>query len=145
MAPTVDLRAILGPIVETVAGLVFPDSVAIEAAVDTQDDAGDTVRTWVAWAEGVPALIAPITAREQSVSPVPVSMTDVSILLSGDRAVLPSYRIRSEYAAPQDLASSDPRPPDVWDVVGVARDEARVTTTVYGRRVTPGVPNEAGS
>lgn len=143
--PAIDLRAILGPIVDTVADLIFPDLVSIEAPAETQDPAGDVTRTWVAWASGVPALIAPVGAREASASPVAITTQDVSILLAGDRAIEPHYRIRAEYQAPQDLASADPRPGDRWDVVGVVRDEARVTTTVYGRRVELGTPDESGS
>jgi head-tail adaptor len=131
--PTVDLRSILGPVIDTVAGLVFPDVVSIESPVREQDDTGDPVTTWAPVWTDVPALIAPVSGREASSSGLPITTDDVSILLAGDVAVETSYRIVSEF--------------DRWDVVGVIRDEVRVTTTAYGRRVIPGTPEEgeAGS
>lgn len=138
--PVIDLRSILEPIVGTVAGLVFPDEVTIEDPVQTQDGTGDPFLTWDTVDEDVPALISPANSSTAATfGSVPVMQTDVVILLAGDRDVRPSYRIRNQYVPTDD---PDPRQGDRWDVIGVTRDEVRVTTTVLGRRVTPGTPDE---
>ena len=129
--PVVDLNAILSPIIGTVADLVFPDLVTIEAPARTQDTAGDPVTTWTAIESDVPALISPVSAREQSISPVPLTITDVSILMPGVVSVPPEGRVTSAT--------------DSWDVLGVQVDVVRVMTTVLGRRQVPGTPDEDGS
>jgi head-tail adaptor len=138
--PVVDLHSILGPIVGTVAGLVFPDLVTIEKPARTQDESGDVTSTWDTVDDDVPALISPASSSESSVfGAVPILQTDVTILLAGDRDVWPSYRIRNQTPGPDD---PDPRQGDRWDVVGVTRDEVKVTTTVLARRNAPGTPDE---
>lgn len=129
--PVVDLNAILTPIIETVADLVFPDLVTIESPVRTRDASGDPLTTWIALETDVPALISPVSAREQSVSAVPLTITDVSILMPGVAAVPPESRITSAT--------------DSWDVLGIQVDVVRVMTTVIGRRQVPGTPDEDGS
>ena len=140
--PVVDLHSILRPVTGLVADLAFPDLVAIEAPTHTQTATGDPVRSWTPVTDGehVPALISPVTANEQTISPVVLHITDVKILLAGDRAIGTDYRIRNEAAGQED----EPREPDVWDVIGVQVDEARVLTTVIGRRQDPGTPDEEG-
>jgi head-tail adaptor len=138
--PAIDLRTILTPVVGQVATLVFPDTVAIEEPVPVQDDTGDPVLTWDSIEEGVPALIEPVNARSAAYfMGATVTTTDVTITLAGDRDIHPDYRIRAEYSPPDD---PDPRQTDRWDVVGVSRDPARVTTVVLGRRTAPGTPDE---
>lgn len=138
--PVIDLRSILGPVIGTVADLVFPDSVTIEEPIQTQDATGDPSLLWDAIEEDVPALISPVNSSTAATfGSVPVMATDVTILLAGDRDVRASYRIRNQHVP---AADPDPRQGDRWDVIGVQRDEVRVTTTVLGRRVAPGTPDE---
>lgn len=138
--PGIDLRGLLGPIVQTVAATVFPTTVAIEKPARTQDATGDPIDTWDTVDDAVPAVIEPVNSRTIGLFVnVPVETTDVTILLAGDRDVQADYRIREEYVPPSD---PDPRIGDRWDVVGVARDPARATTTVLGRRRDPGTPDE---
>lgn len=142
MSPVIDLRSILEPIVGTVAGLVFPDLVTVEYPSVTQDATGDPTTTWESLDVGVPALISPAgSSTSGTFGAVPVMASDVVILLPGDRDVLPSYRIRNEYV-PNTEEGRPFRIGDRWDVVGVTRDEARVTTSVLGRRMVPGTPDE---
>lgn len=140
--PAIDLRAILTPIVAQIADLVFPDLVDIEEPVRQQDDTGDAIDTYEAIADGssVPALIEPVTTRSATYFVnVPTHTTDVTITLAGDRDIRPEYRIRALYVPPSD---PDARSGDRWDVEGVARDPARATTVILGRRRTPGTPDE---
>jgi head-tail adaptor len=138
--PAIDLRGLLGPIVQQVAATVFPTTVAIERPVRTQDDAGDPIDTWEDVDADVPAVIEPLSNRTAAYFPnVPTESTDVSILLAGDRDIQPEYRIREEYVP---TADPDPRAGDRWDVVGVSRDPARATTIILGRRRRPGTPDE---
>lgn len=140
MSPVIDLAAILAPIIGTVADLVFPDLVTIEEPNRTQDATGDTFDTWDTLYADVPAVIAPLNARTSAqFTNIPVGQTDVTITLAGDRDIHLDYRIRSQTIPPSD---PDARPGDRWDVLGVSRDEARVTTTVLARRREPGTPDE---
>ena len=142
--PIIDLAGILGPVVETVASMVFPSTVSIEAPVRTQDATGDATTAYEVVDAGVPALIEPANSRETSgvFGGVTILATDVLITLAGDRYIEQDYRILVEDIPPDD---PDPRTGDRWDVVGVARDPARVTTTILGRSRTPGTPDEDGS
>jgi hypothetical protein len=137
--PAIDLRALLGPAVTQVADLLFPDTVAIEAPVRVQDATGDPTDTWDTL-DTSPALIESVTSRQASYfGNVPIQVDDVAITLPGDRDIRQEYRLRAEYVPPSD---PDVRIGDRWDVVGVTRDPARVTTTVLGRRRQPGTPDE---
>ena len=138
----IDLRGILTPVVAQIAELVFPDTVAIETPIRTQDDTGDALDSWDPIEEGVPALIEPLGQTRAGggyFATVPTMVTDVTITLPGDRDIRQEYRIRAEYVPPDD---PDIRQGDRWDVAAVARDPARVTTVVLGRRREPGTPDE---
>lgn len=140
--PVIDLRSILTPVIGTVADLVFPDTVAIEAPVRTQDDTGDAIDTWDSIEDGVPALIEPLGQSRAGggyFATVPTMVTDVTITLAGDRDIRQEYRIRAEYIPPDD---PNARIGDRWDVAAVARDPARATTVLLGRKRQPGTPDE---
>lgn len=121
--PVVDLNAILLPVIGTVADLVFPDVVDIEGPVRTRDAAGEPITTWSVMVADVPALISPASSREQVASTVPLTITDVTILMPGVIAVPPEGRVTSAT--------------DSWDVLGVQVDAVRVMTTVIGRHTVP--------
>jgi len=144
--PAIDLRAVLAPVVSIVADTVFPDVIAIERPVRVVDSTGDPHDTYepIEDGEDIPALIEPLNARTAVYfTGIPIQRTDVTIMLPGDRDVRQEYRIRASYEPPAD---PDARAGDRWDVVGVARDPARVTTMILGRRTVPGTPaDEAGS
>lgn len=140
--PVIDLRGILSPVIEQVAGLVFPDTVVIETPVRTQDDTGDAIDSWDDVDDGVPALIEPLGQSRAGggyFATVPTMVTDVTITLPGDRDIRQEYRIRAEYIPPDDPTA---RKGDRWDVAAVERDAVRATTIILGRKRQPGTPDE---
>jgi head-tail adaptor len=135
----IDLRGILTPVIGQVADLTFPDRVTIEEPVTTYDENNDPTMTWDDVDSDVPALIEPVNRDMTMTFPgIEILSTDVLITLPGDRDIRSTYRLRAAYVPPAD---PDPRQSDRWDVVGVMRDPARVTTMVLARRREP-TPDE---
>lgn len=125
--PTVDLNAILQPVVDAVRDLYFPSTVSIQTLSATQDSSGQPVDGWSDAETDVPALVEPKGVTEVG-GGVIVTDYDVTILLADEHAVTESGRV---------VVTAGQGAGDVFDVAGVEFDPVRVTTTVRGRRVTP--------
>lgn len=128
--PTIDLNAIVGPIIrDVVAPLVFPSVVTFEMPTEDVDpDSGAPVPDWEAIADltDLPAVIEPMLPSrggdDRQTGQAQVTVDTVTILLAGDFDVPLAARCVVQGT------------PDVWFVSGVALDVARVTTTVTGTR-----------
>jgi len=124
--PTLDLNAVLTPIVEAVRDLLFPDLVTISARVESQDAKGQPLPGFPALETAVPAVISPVGQTERGgVYDVIINAQLVRVLLEGVHTVPLDGRITREADGM------------VYDVVGVGHDEARVTTTVTARITEP--------
>jgi len=122
--PTLDLNAVLTPIVGTVRDLLFPDLVTISARVEAQDAKGQPLPAFPALETAVPAVISPVGQTERG-GDVITNVQLVRVLLEGVHTVPLDGRITREADGM------------VYDVVGVGHDEARVTTTVTARITEP--------
>ena len=136
--PVIDLRAILTPIVESVATLLFPDVVQVQAPIETQDSVGDTIRTWQTIIGETPALITYAKDPGPVAEAVPVNNRSITVLLAGDWTggnvvIGPECRVVVQVNGNWD---------GYYDVLSVFHDEARVTTTISARYVDPGTPYE---
>jgi len=136
--PVIDLNAILTPIVENVATLLFPDVVQVQGPIDTQDTTGDTIRTWQTIIGETPALITYPKGNGPVANEVPVNERFITVLMAGDwtgGAVVigPECRVVVQVNGNWD---------GYYDVMSVFHDEARVTTSIYARYATPGTPVE---
>lgn len=136
--PIINLNAILTPIVENVAQLLFPDLIQVQGPVETQDSVGDTIRTWQTIIGETPALITYTQNGGPVAEAVPINERTITVLISGDWTsgpvvIDPNCRI---------LVSVGGDWTGKYDVLSVAHDEARITTTISARYVDPGTPNE---
>ena len=136
--PVINLNAILTPIVENIATLLFPDMVRVQAPIEEQDEVGDTIRTWQTILGDTPALITYAKDPGPVAEEVPVNNRSITVLLAGDwtgGAVVigPECRV---------VVQVDGNWTGFYDVLSVYHDEARVTTTISARYVDPGTPYE---
>ena len=125
--PTLDLNAVLTPIVQTVRDLLFPDLVTISARLDEQDKNGQPLPAFPSLETDVPAVIGPVgqAGPSERGGEVITNVQLVTVLLEGVHTVPLDGRI---------TRASDGQ---VFDVVGVQNDEVNVTTTVTARITEP--------
>ncbi len=125
--PTLDLNAVLTPVVQTVRDLLFPDLVTISARLDDQDSKGQPLPAFPVLETAVPAVISPAstTGGSERGGEVITNVQLVSVLLEGVHTVPLDGRI---------TRASDGQ---VFDVVGAQHDEVNVTTTVTARITEP--------
>ncbi len=129
--PTVDLNAVLGPIVQSVRDTFFPDLISIDGYLESRDVKGQPTGTFGELEAAVPAVVSKAqgTGLERG-GEVITNEQRLKVLLEGVHVVPLDGRIRRTSAA--GVAASD-----AWDVVGVTNDPVRVTTSIVVRLTQP--------
>lgn len=125
--PTVDLNAILQPVVDTVRDLYFPSTATIQSRTDSRDSTGQPAPTWATLEADVAVLVEPDTQDEIGGGAI-VNEDMASILMSDAHVIPQNGRI---------LLTAGQGAGEAWDVAGYEYDPVRVTTSVKARRVTP--------
>lgn len=127
--PTLDLSAVLGPIVGEVRDLLFPDVVAIDGHAETRSAKGAITGGYAELEAGVPAVVTRVSQTERG-GEVTTNDELVKVLMEGVHVVPLDGRIRRTSRAGTAVA-------EAYDVVGVSRDPVAVTTSVFVRLTTP--------